>query len=44
MSKKNGGPKVRNPLALEVRKMGKRIVRAKKGRGSYSRKGRGQPQ
>ena len=38
MSKKKSAPKVRNPLAQAVRKMGKRVVKARKGKGSYSRK------
>ena len=29
----------RNPIAANVRQLGKRIVKAKKGKGSYSRKG-----
>ena len=30
----------RNPYAAMVKTMGKRVVKAKKGKGSYSRKGK----
>lgn len=32
--------KPRNPLYKELAMLGKRVVKSKKGRGSYSRKGR----
>ena len=31
--------KQRNPVAAQVRSLGKRVVKSKKGKGSYSRKG-----
>ena len=38
MSKK-ANVTVRNPYAAVVKTMGKRVVKSKKGKGSYSRKG-----